>query len=136
MNRTERFYKIQQMLRQRKVVSFALLQSELEVSSSTLKRDLDYLNTRLHSPIAWSREAGGYQLVDVFGGDTNQHELPGLWFSEAEIRALLTMQHLLANLDAGGLLTQGRIPQCAGWMPDGPPVRAQDEHTQCAARRC
>ena len=110
MNRTERFYKIQQMLRQRKVVSFALLQSELEVSPSTLKRDLDYLNTRLHSPIAWSREAGGYQLVDVFGGDTNQHELPGLWFSEAEIRALLTMQHLLANLDAGGLLTAHIAP--------------------------
>jgi predicted DNA-binding transcriptional regulator YafY len=31
-------------------------------------------------------------------------ELPGLWFSAAEIHALLTMQQLLANLDGGGLL--------------------------------
>ncbi|MBK6604784.1 MAG: YafY family transcriptional regulator [Leptospiraceae bacterium] len=105
MDRTERFYKIQEMLRQRKVVSFAQLQTALEVSRSTLKRDIDYLGTRLHSPIAWSRAAGGYQLIGELGGGGKQHELPGLWFSESEIRALLTMQHLLANLDAGGLLT-------------------------------
>ena len=110
MDRTERFYRIREMLRQRKVVSFAHLQSELEVSRSTLKRDLDYLSTRLHSPIAWSREAGGYQLVGALGGGGTQHELPGLWFSESEIRALLTMQHLLANLDAGGLLTAHIAP--------------------------
>ncbi len=34
-----------------------------------------------------------------------QYELPGLWFSLAEIHALLTMQHLLANLDPGSILT-------------------------------
>lgn len=33
-----------------------------------------------------------------------QYELPGLWLGADEIHALLTMQHLLANLDAGGLL--------------------------------
>jgi predicted DNA-binding transcriptional regulator YafY len=33
-----------------------------------------------------------------------QYELPGLWFSAEEIHALLTMQHLLSNLDTGGLL--------------------------------
>jgi len=55
MDRTERFYKIREMLRQRKVVSFAQLQSEHEVSRSTLKRDIDSLSTRLHSPIAWTR---------------------------------------------------------------------------------
>ena len=110
MDRTERFYKIQEMLRQHKVVSFAQLQSELEVSRSTLKRDLDYLSTRLHSPIAWSRDAGGYQMVGEHGNHGNQHELPGLWFSASEIRALLTMQQLLANLDAGGFLTAHIAP--------------------------
>jgi predicted DNA-binding transcriptional regulator YafY len=30
--------------------------------------------------------------------------MPGLWFSAEEIHALLTMQHLLTHLDAGGLL--------------------------------
>ena len=47
MDRTERFYKIKELLRQRHVVSFAVLQAELEVSRSTLKRDMAYLSTRL-----------------------------------------------------------------------------------------
>ena len=104
MDRTERFYKITELLRQRKVVSSAALQSELEVSRSTLKRDLDYLSTRLNSPIEWSREAGGYRLVETPGANGSRHELAGLWFSPSEIHALLTMQHLLARLDTGGLL--------------------------------
>ncbi|MDQ3197164.1 MAG: WYL domain-containing protein, partial [Pseudomonadota bacterium] len=32
------------------------------------------------------------------------YELPGLWFNASEVHALLTMQHLLAGLDPGGLL--------------------------------
>jgi len=38
MDRTERFYRIKGLLRQRKVVSFVILHAELEVSRSTLKR--------------------------------------------------------------------------------------------------
>ena len=60
MNRTERLYKIESLMRQHQVVSFAVLQHALEVSRATLKRDLDYLRTRLHAPIEWSRSAGGY----------------------------------------------------------------------------
>jgi len=110
MDRIERFYRIKELLRQRKVVSFAILQAELEVSRSTLKRDIDYLSTRLNNPIAWSREAGGYRLVEAPGANGSQHELPGLWFSSSEIHALLTMQHLLANLDTGGLLASHIAP--------------------------
>ncbi len=110
MDRTERFYKIEKLLRQRKVASFAELQSELEVSRSTLKRDLDYLRTRLNVPIEWSRQAGGYRLVESAGLSDPAHELPGLWFSSTEIHALLTMQHLLAGLDSGGLLTPHVAP--------------------------
>jgi len=32
------------------------------------------------------------------------YALPGLWFNEREIHALLTMQHLLSDLGAGGIL--------------------------------
>ena len=63
MDRTERFYKIEALLQQRKAVSFAALQAELEVSRSTLKRDLEYLRTRMHAPIVWDREAGGYPNI-------------------------------------------------------------------------
>jgi len=105
MDRTERFYKIEKLLRQRKVASFAALQTELEVSRSTLKRDLDYLRTRMNAPIEWSRQAGGYRFAQSPELSDPAHELPGLWFSSSEIHALLTMQHLLAGLDTGGLLT-------------------------------
>ena len=104
MDRTERFYKIKELLRLHRVVSFATLMAELEVSRSTLKRDMAYLSTRLNNPIEWSREAGGYRLVESACTVDKTHELPGLWFSSTEIHALLTMQHLLAHVDRGGLL--------------------------------
>lgn len=80
MDRTERLYKIENLLRQRKVVGFDVLQAALEVSRSTLKRDLDYLRTRLNAPIHWSREAGGYLFAETAGSASLAHELPGLWF--------------------------------------------------------
>ncbi len=108
MDRTERFYKIDQLLSERRVVPFATLQSELEISRATLKRDLLYLRDRLNAPIVWDRKAGGYrytgQTEPGHARTGGQFDLPGLWFNAQEIHALLTMQHLLASLDQGGLL--------------------------------
>ena len=59
MNQTERFYKIDQMLNDRKVVSFQTMMDELEVSRATLKRDLAYLRDRLNAPIIYDRDVGG-----------------------------------------------------------------------------
>ena len=39
-----------------------------------------------------------------------QHELPGVWFSEREIHALLTMHQLIQGLDEGGLLSRHLQP--------------------------
>ena len=113
MERTERFYKITELLRQQRVVSFATLQAALEVSRSTLKRDLNYLCERLHNPIVYRRDLGGYQLATPDPAGHHPHELPGLWFSPTEIHALLTMQQLLAGLDAGGVLTTHIAPLMA-----------------------
>jgi predicted DNA-binding transcriptional regulator YafY len=104
MTQTERIYKIQNMLRQRRGVGFAAMQSALEVSRSTLKRDLDTMRNRMHIPIEYDRVAGGYSLDKSAAKAGQSHELPGLWFSPSEIHALLTMQHLLTGLDAGGVL--------------------------------
>ena len=104
MSNTERIYQIDQILAGRKFISRAELQEKLGVSWATLKRDLSYFKDRLHAPVVFDRDLGGYR----FDHDTKrigpQYELPGLWFSAEEIHALLTMQHLLANLDKGGLL--------------------------------
>ena len=105
MDRTERFYKIDQMINDRKLVPFKDLQDGLEISRATLKRDLDYMRNRLNAPIIWDRELGGYRFDKVSPSVGGQYELPGLWFNSSEVHALLTMQHLLANVDPGGILT-------------------------------
>ncbi len=99
MDQTGRLYKIDQLLRQHKVISFAALQAALDVSRATLKRDLDDLRTRLKLPIEWSRAAGGYRLASTGEPTASTHELPGLWFSQEELLALITVQQLLGQLE-------------------------------------
>ncbi len=100
MNKTERIFKIEQLIAARKMVSFGTLLDELEVSRATLKRDLEYLRSRMKTPILYDRDANGY----CFGGkrgSAERVEFPGLWFNASEAAALLTMQHLLENLQPG-----------------------------------
>ena len=104
MSQLERAYRIDQLLNDRGVVSFDELLEALEVSRATLRRDLAYLRDRLNAPIVHDRVAGGYRFKPPTQNTAHPYELPGLWFSAEEIHALLTMQHLLANLDTGGLL--------------------------------
>ena len=79
MDRTERFYRIELLIRNRGRIGFETLRTELEVSRATLKRDLQYLRERLDAPIVYDRMDNAYR----FGTDsrTRSHELPGLWFS-------------------------------------------------------
>lgn len=102
MDRTERFYKIELLIRNRGRIDFETLRAELEVSPATLKRDLQYLRERLDAPIVYDRMDNAYR----FGGDSRarSHELPGLWFSDKEIHALLTMHQLIQGLEAEGVL--------------------------------
>src|SRR5688572_16677620 len=100
MERTERFYRMEQLLRERKSVPRATFLKELEVSPATFKRDLEYLRDRFKAPIEWDQSTHGYRLDPK----APRFELPGLWFSPSETYALLTMQHLLETLQPG-LLT-------------------------------
>lgn len=100
MNRTERFYLIHQMLRDRHTVSIDVFLKELGVSRATFKRDIEYLRDRLHAPIIWDRDARGYRFDDA-----NQlgpaYALPGLWFSSGELYALLAAHKLLNDIEPG-----------------------------------
>jgi predicted DNA-binding transcriptional regulator YafY len=102
MDRTERFYKIEQLLISRRVVSSATFLEELGISLATLKRDLEYLRDRMNMPIEWDREAQGYRF-SVEPPDGPTYSLPGMWFNASEVHALLMMQQLLANLGPGML---------------------------------
>ena len=110
MDRTERFYKIDQLLKDRKVVSFAVLRNSLGVSRATLKRDLEYMRDRFNAPIEYDREGNGYRFGKPRSGP--RYELPGLWFNAAEIHALLTTLQLLGNLQPG--LLDGQVDPLVG----------------------
>lgn len=105
MDRTERFYKIQELLRRPRGVSMRELQTALQVSRSTLCRDLDYLRDRLGVPIAWDPKLQAYQLEGL-----DRQELPGVWFSEREIYALLSMMALINQLEPASLLAPRVAP--------------------------
>lgn len=104
MSEMERIYQIDQLLSGRRFVPRKELQERLGVSWATLKRDLAYLKDRLNAPVIYDRDLGGYRFEKDVKRIGPQYELPGLWFSAEEIHALLTMQHLISNLDTGGLL--------------------------------
>jgi predicted DNA-binding transcriptional regulator YafY len=120
MAREERFAKLRHWLSAGAGVSAAAAQRDLGVSLSTLKRDFSYLRERYGLPVEWVAKQQRWQLNRATDDHGVQYELPGLWLSAEEIHALLTMQHLLANLDAGGLLgphiapLQKRISQIQG----------------------
>lgn len=103
MSQTDRLVRIRSLFSRARMVSRSVLLDELEVSPATLKRDLAFLRDNMNTPIVWDRELGAYR-IDPSQTTGGQIEFPGMWFSDKEIHALLTMQHLLANLDPGGLL--------------------------------
>lgn len=105
MDRTERFYRIDQLLNDQRCLPFEDIQEALGVSRATLRRDMQYLRDRLNAPIVYDRMGGGYR----FAKDETQpsresepkYELPGLWFNASEIYALLMMQQLLNTVQPG-----------------------------------
>ncbi len=104
MSHTERMAKLSRMLDGGRCVPAAALLEAFAVSHTTLKRDIAFLRDRFNLPVVFDRTEGGYRLDPGARLPGTQYELPGLWLAADEIEALLTMQHLLANLDSGGLL--------------------------------
>ena len=108
MANTARLYRIETLIRARGHVSLQTLMDELEVSRATLKRDLEYLRSRMGAPIEYDAFLGGYRFGAAYAGP--KHELPGLWFDEGELYSLLTAQQLLGSLDSDGLLSRHLQP--------------------------
>ena len=100
MDRTERFYRMDQMIRERSVVPLQSFLDELDISRATFKRDLDYMRDRFNAPIEYDRDNNGYRFSTKSAAGP-RYELPGLWFNASEVHALLTMQELLKGLDPG-----------------------------------
>ena len=99
VDRTERFYKIDQLLQSRGSVKVGEFLGELDVSLATFKRDLEYMRDRLNAPIVWDRDAGAYRFDADTAAKGPKYELPGLWFTPREAQALLTLEHLVEGLE-------------------------------------
>jgi predicted DNA-binding transcriptional regulator YafY len=110
VDRSERFYKIDQLLRGSRPVPFHRMAEILRVSRATVKRDLLYMRDRFNAPIEYDRRANGYRFGDPRSGP--RYELPGLWFSASEVLALLTTLKLLSDLQPGLLGSQ--VPTLVG----------------------
>ena len=100
MDRTERFYTIDRLLRDRHGVTLIQMMEEMEVSRATIRRDLEYMRDRLAAPIVWNSEDRVYSYC-CNEDEQSRYSLPGLWFNASEVHALLTMEHLLSSLQPG-----------------------------------
>lgn len=98
MNRADRLFHLHGLLRTaRHPVPFDVLRETLEVSAATLKRDIRYLRDHMEAPILYDRRYNGYR----YDPGAPEFELPGIWFNETELYALLTMQQLLDAVQPG-----------------------------------
>lgn len=97
MSEIDRLYSYRTLLSGRRAVPRQEILNKLEISLATFKRDLAKLRDRLNIPVVYDRDLDGYRIDNT---DTRQ-ELPGLWFSQDEILALLTIQNMLEQLEPG-----------------------------------
>ena len=80
-------------------LSLADICRRVECSERSAKRYIAELRDTFGYPIEYDRDHGGYRL----NGDPDDHGyvLPGLFFRESELSALMTMRELLASLQPG-----------------------------------
>jgi predicted DNA-binding transcriptional regulator YafY len=137
-NNTARLYRIELLIRTQGQVSFQTLLDELLVSPATLKRDLEYLRSRMGAPIEYDATLRAYRFAQGYTG--SKHELPGLWFNETELYSLLTAQQVLASVDSEGLLSRhlqpllDRIEQLLAGGAGGANTAANQPSNQLAQR--
>jgi len=99
MDLFDRIYCLDRILRQsRYPVSHAILQEKLECSRATTNRIIRDMRNYLGAPIEYDRKTEGYHYAQT---SDQPYDLPGLWFTASELHALLTAQHLLAEIQPG-----------------------------------
>ncbi len=97
MSEIDRLYRYKTLLSQRRALAREDILAALEISPATFKRDIAKLRDRLGTPIVFDRDLGGYRL----GSEQDATELPGFWFTQDEILALMTIQSMIEQLDPG-----------------------------------
>ena len=108
MDKFDRIFHLHAVLASRRTaISLEDLMARLECSKSTLYRAINVLKDTLHAPVEFDTEVGGFRYAVAKG--EGAFELPGLWFTSAELQALAVMQRLLKDV-GGGLLSENLGP--------------------------
>lgn len=98
MARIDNAYRLHRMLvaKRQRPIPLARICDELECSEKTARRTLNDLRDRYSLPLVYDREQRGWS----YDGDPAQ-EIPGPWFNQSELMALLAMQRLLEQIQPG-----------------------------------
>jgi predicted DNA-binding transcriptional regulator YafY len=99
VSQTERLFRIEQILRERSVVSRRAFLEELEISPAQFKRDLAFLRDRFQLQIDYDPQQNGYFIAR--DSETPEISLPGPMYTIQEIHALLVIQDLINQLQSG-----------------------------------
>jgi predicted DNA-binding transcriptional regulator YafY len=110
MNKTDRLHHVTKLLRARRRITLAELISETRASRATLMRDLAWLRDELGHPIHWDRDSQCYQWRAPDHAEDAPEEMAGLWFKPSEVLALLTLDHLLREIQPGDLMRRHLQP--------------------------
>jgi len=99
MDKLARLYRLHQLLAGRRVgVPLDTIMADLECSRATANRVIQEMRLTFNAPIIFDREQQGYRYDR---SDVGGFELPGVWFSEAELTGLLSMQRWLNQIGGG-----------------------------------
>ena len=98
MSQLTRIYRMRRMLTDGSAIRQTRFVEEFDVSKSTFKRDLSLLRDQIAVPIVWDRKLRGYR-IENHGAATDRVELPGMWFAEEELLALVSAAHLLEQIE-------------------------------------
>jgi predicted DNA-binding transcriptional regulator YafY len=110
MRKTDRLHHITAYLRARRRTTLVELQTLTGASRATLMRDLSWLREELGHPIHWHPEAQCYRWQKANAQEDAPEELAGLWFQPSEVLALLTLEHLLREIQPGDLMQRHLQP--------------------------
>jgi proteasome accessory factor C len=104
MDKFDRIFHLHAILADRRTaIPLEDLMARLECSKPTIHRAINVLKDTLRAPVVFDTAAGGYRYAPASGSGT--FELPGLWFTPAELQALAIMRRLLKDA-GGGLLSE------------------------------
>jgi predicted DNA-binding transcriptional regulator YafY len=99
MNKAERIYKLDRLLRSRRRTSRKIIEEELDCTKPTFSRIKSYMIDFLGAPIKYDRELNGY----YYDEEDVKFDLPGFWLTPDEIYALFVCHQVIEKSREVGL---------------------------------